>query len=153
MEERMAPENDGSDRRESGYTRTIESKIRSATLATRLRGFGVQLLWIVVVLAGAGVPLNQALGGPRWVGPVLGFVVVVAAGVERIFSRTTVAAAAHDELRRSLEQEKRLFTARAGSYAGSDAPFAAFASRCEEIIGKHDQTLIAEGRKMTKDAG
>ncbi len=75
-----------------------------------------------MIVAGAGVPLTEALGGPAWIGPILGFVVVVAVGIDRIFGRTTPAASAQDALRRGLARERRLFLSGASPYDAADAP-------------------------------
>lgn len=103
------------------YVEELRSRIKTGNLGALLRTGGIQALWIIVILAGAGVPLNEAVEGPGWVGPTLGFVVVVAAGVERVFARTTPAAAAQDTLRRGLSREQRIFLARADIYGGEDA--------------------------------
>jgi hypothetical protein len=68
------------------------------------------MMWVVIVTAGAGVPLAAAVGWPDEVGPALGFVVVVvvASGIERIFGRTTPTAVAWEKLNRELSRQTRL---------------------------------------------
>lgn len=116
-----------------------------------LRTGGLQTLWIIVIVAGAGVPLNEALSGPGWVGPVLGFTVVVAAGVERIFGRTTPAAAAQDALRRGLARERRLFLAGVGPYDG-DGAFELYAERSEQLVADYDQAMVAYSSTLARRA-
>lgn len=97
------------------------------------------------------MPLNEAVNGPSWVGPALGFVVVVAAGVERVFARTTPAAAAQDTLRRSLSREQRIFLARAGVYSEPDA-FDRYIMRCEELIADYDRTMVEYSSSLARRA-
>ncbi|MGB3256407.1 MAG: hypothetical protein WBG89_14460 [Ornithinimicrobium sp.] len=133
------------------YVQELRSRIKMGNLGALLRTGGIQALWIVVILAGAGVPLNEAVDGPSWVGPALGFVVVVAAGVERIFARTTPAAAAQDTLRRSLSREQRIFLARAGVYSEEDA-FDRYIVRCEQLIADYDQTMVDYSGSLARQA-
>lgn len=133
------------------YLDDLRSRVRTGRLGALLRTLAIQGLWVLVVLAGAGVPLNQAVGGPGWVGPTLGFIVVVAAGIERVFARTTPAAAAQDVLRRGLAREHRLYLAGAGSYSGSDA-FARFAERCEQLIADYDRIMVSYSTTLASQA-
>lgn len=127
--------------RQRRYVEQLHARIRTGNAASLLRTGGIQGLWIIVIVSGAGVPLNEALEGPAWVGPTLGFVVVVAAGVERIFGRTTPAAAAQDTLRRGLARERRLFLAGTGPYQADDA-FDLYAERSEGLIASYDQAMV-----------
>ncbi|MGB3686433.1 MAG: hypothetical protein WA991_11485 [Ornithinimicrobium sp.] len=90
------------------YIAFVRARIRIGNTAAMLRTVVIQSLWIIVIIAGAGVPLSAALHGPEWVAPILGFAVVVAAGIERVFRRTTSAAVAQDSLRRGLAREQRM---------------------------------------------
>ncbi len=123
------------------YAAELHRRVRLGNAGALLRTWGIQALWIIVILSGAGVPLNEALDGPYWVGPVLGFLVVVAAGIERVFGRTTPAAAAQDVLRRGLAREQRLFDAGVGDYRGDDA-FERYLRRCEELISAYDESML-----------
>jgi hypothetical protein len=127
-EQAARPANTSEQRR---YVEQLHARIRVGNAASMLRTGGIRTLWIIVVVAGAGVPLNEAIGGPVWFGPALGFVVVVAAGIERIFGRTTPAAAAQDLLRRGLARERRLFLSGAAAYGASNA-FDLYAERSEQ---------------------
>jgi hypothetical protein len=111
----------------------------------------VHSLWLVVVLAGAGIPLNTALGGPNWVEPVLGFVIVAAAGADRIFGRTRDKAAAVDTLRRSLNKQLRLREIASEEYTGLSYPsvaFAQFVSGCEQSIDAFDQHVVKQNKRL-----
>lgn len=126
------------------YDRAIRRRLRIANGAAWFRATGIQVVWLVVLIAGAGVPLTQALtsDGWTWVNPVLGFVVVIGAGVERIFSRTTEAAVSLDVLRRNLARERRLLMAGSGEYAASDHPHRLYAERVEALIATYDGKMI-----------
>ncbi len=123
------------------YVADLRSRIRTGRVAALLRTGGLQVLWIIVIVAGAGVSLSDAVTAPSWVAPTLGFVVVVAAGVERIFSRATPAAAAQDRLRRGLAREQRLFAARAEPYTDDEA-FALYSSRSEALLAEYDRVML-----------
>lgn len=131
------------------YVTDLRSRVRTGRVAALLRTGGIQVLWIIVVVAGAGVPLSDAVAGPSWVAPTLGFVVVVAAGVERIFSRATPAAAAQDKLRRGLSREQRLFDARAEPYTDGEA-FAIYSSRSEALLAEYDQAMLDYSSSLTR---
>jgi hypothetical protein len=134
------------------YQRLTKRRFRAANIAVWLRAGGIQAVWLVVLIAGAAIPLTEAIivDGWTWVSPVLGFVIVVAAGVERIFSRTAGAAGALDELRRGLMQERRLLLAKSGEYATSDEPFALWAQRSEDRITSYDQRMIAHNKETVR---
>jgi hypothetical protein len=128
------------------YLAETRTRLRFASFATWGRASGLQILWLSVVLAGAGIPLNRALGGPSWVDPTLGFVVVAAAGIEKIFSRTTPAAVARDRLRRHLERERRRFEAGIEEYADRATASTTFVERVEAIISRYDEEMLEYGR-------
>lgn len=136
---------------ERGYLDDLSGRIRVGSTGALLRTGGIQALWIVVIVAGAGVSLSEAVGASDWVPPTLGFVVVVAAGLERVFARATPAAAAQDALRRALARERRAFRARVGAYAGADA-FDQLVDRCERFIALYDQTMIQYAESLAKRA-
>ena len=133
------------------YADQLGSRIRIGNAASGLRTGGIQALWIIVIVAGAGVPLTEALGGPSWVSPVLGFVVVVAAGMERIFGRTTPAASAQDALRRGLAREQRLYRSGATPYGAADA-FDRYAERSERLIAEYDEAMVAYSSGLARRA-
>ena len=126
----------------------IERRIRRFRTEVWLRTTTIQLLWLVVVLAGAAIPLSSALGWWDWIEPTLGFVVVAAAGVERIFARTSGKAATVDELRRALAHEHRTFRAATGAYADPTTAFSTFAARCEAAIDIHDRRTVEEDQRL-----
>lgn len=134
------------------YERLIRSRLRWANLAAMLRAFFIQLSWLVVLFAGAAVPLSDALGAPGWVSPTLGFVVVAGAGLERIFSRASDAAVAVEELRRSLARERRAYlTAQAVGHAGSDEEaFAIYRRRVEEAMAAYDRRMVEYHSRLLK---
>ncbi len=98
------------------------------------------------------MPLTEALGGPSWLGPSLGFAVVVAAGVERIFGRATPAAAAQDLLRRGLARERRLFLAGAGPYASGEAGLDLYAERSERLVADYDSAMVEYSTTLARRA-
>ncbi len=128
------------------YAAAVRARLRVARAAGRMRAGGIQVTWLVVVLAGAAVPLSQALEAPSWVGPVLGFTVVIAAGIERIFQRTTDAALALDALRRALERAERQLVAPGPTAEGDRA--AAFVERCEEAFRDYDERMEDYQKRM-----
>ena len=136
------------------FDRMVRSRLRLANLAARLRAGGIQVVWLVVLIAGAAIPLTEALitDGWTWVSPVLGFVVVIAAGLERIFSRTTDAAAALDQLRRELSRERRLLIARSGPYAETGEPHNLYATRAEAVIASSDARMVDYNRRVLTGA-
>lgn len=101
------------------YQDEIRRRDRRATWATRSRYLLIHLSWIIVLLAGAGISLGEALTGtPDWVTPLLGFVVVVFQGIGRVFGRTSSGSLAMDQLRRGLGRERRLVLVGGGPYGG-----------------------------------
>ena len=90
--------------------------------------------------------------GWSWISPTLGFLIVVAAGVERIFGRTTEAAVALDKLRRELAREHRMLVAIAGPYSLADDRFALYAQRTEEHIARYDEQMVAYHSQVVRDA-
>lgn len=138
------PDRDGEPGKHRAYERRLRRKRGIADTAAVLRAGGIQFVWLVVLVAGAAIPLTEALvdDGWEWVSPVLGFVVVIAAGLERIFRRTTDAAVALDRLRRNLSRERRLLIAGAGPYATAQDPYALYAESCEGFIATYDDAMV-----------
>jgi hypothetical protein len=136
------------------FDRHVRRRLRVANVAAWLRAGGIQFAWLVIVIAGAAIPLSEALIGDgwSWVSPTLGFLIVIAAGVERIFGRTTEAAVALDSLRRELARERRMLTASAGPYSLADDRFGLYAERTEEHIARYDERMIAYHRQVIRDA-
>ena len=133
------------------YLASIKRRAGAAGASAWARAGTVHALWLVVVLAGAGIPLNGALGGPSWVEPSLGFVIVAAAGADKIFARTRHKAAAVDTLRRSLNKQLRLMSTASGDYAGLDDPpraFAKFVNNSELLIDQYDQQVIEQNKQF-----
>jgi hypothetical protein len=139
---------DGLTDEQQKYLDEIQRRTRTAGISMWARGATVQFLWLVVVLAGAGIPLNGALGGPDWVEPTLGFIVVAAAGIDQIFGRTSRKAATVDRLRRALAHETRLLRAGAVPYADDSTAFATFIERCELAIAEYNKRVIKENRRL-----
>lgn len=131
-----------------GYERDMNQRRRSLAREFRLRYFALQATWVIVLTAGAAIPLSAALGWPGWVAPVLGFSVVVATGLEKVFNRTTDGAVAVDRLRRALEQEGRLFRARRLHYADIDDPFDEYVCRSEAAIADFDRSMLAYAQQI-----
>jgi len=138
MTTEATPSNDD---RQRTYLSYIEARATAGRYQMWARALSAQALWLVVVLAGAAIPLNTAVGGPAWVEPWLGFTVVAAAGIERIFARTSQKAAAVDSLRRALEQKVRRLQTEAVAPCPEDT-FAKFVDDCEELIDHHNQQVI-----------
>jgi hypothetical protein len=139
---------DGLDEAQRAYLAEIQHRVRRLGTEVWLRTTAIQAMWLVVVLAGAGIPLNTALGGPGWVEPSLGFVVVAAAGIERIFVRTSGKAATVDVLRRALAHECRLLSAGTGGDDEQRAGFESFVERCESAILAHDRQVVEDDRQL-----
>ncbi len=116
--------------------------MRVANVAAWARTAGIQLVWLVIIVAGAAIPLVELADGWRWASPVLGFVIVIAAGVERIFGRTTEAAVAVDLLRRRLARERRLHATLTEDYAVADDPNDLYVERTEQHLDRYDKTMI-----------
>lgn len=135
------------------YEQLVGRRLRVANAAARMRASGIQAVWLVVLVAGAAVPLSEALmtDGWTWVSPVLGFVIVIAAGLERIFRRTTEAAVPLDELRRNVARERRLLLAGADVYGDADATYALFAERVEQHIGVYDRAMVDYAKRVVGD--
>lgn len=136
------------------FERMVTNRLRVANLAAYMRATGIQVVWFVIIIAGAAVPLTGALvdDGWNWLSPTLGFVIVTAAGLERIFGRTTRAAVALDRLRRELSRERRLMMTRTGPYADAPDPFLVFAERSEASIATYDASMI-EVNSRAADSG
>ncbi len=108
----------------------------------RARYVSIHLSWIVVLVAGAAVALVDVFDLSTRYAAVLGLVVVVFQGFERIFDRTSHGAQANDVLRRALEQEQRMALGGIGPYVDAADPFDVFAERCEALIAAHDATMV-----------
>jgi hypothetical protein len=123
-----------------------------ANLGAWMRAGGIQIVWLIILIAGAAIPLSEVLidGGWEWVTPVLGFTVVIAAGLERIFSRTTPAAAALDELRRNLAHEYRIFLAAPEDQDGGADRFEKYVERSEALVADYDQKMIDYNSRVVR---
>lgn len=122
------------------------------TWTTRLRYLLVHLSWVVVLLAGAAVPLAEALDLSSWVVALLGFTVVAFQGVDRLFDRTSRGSEAMDRLRRGLAREQRLLLVGGGDYAAMDAAAdraKLFVERCERLLGENDATMVEYFANLT----
>ena len=132
--------------RQEEYLEAVERRVRRANAAVLSRVIGVQIAWSVSLVCGAGVALVQLWGvidtsgspGPQWTSAILGFVIVVAQGADKLFARTSGVVRADDEMRRNMARELRWFRAGAGPYLGSDDPFSQFADRAEAELARHD---------------
>lgn len=136
------------DRRQ--YARRIRWRLRMANVAAWMRAGGIQIVWLTILIAGAAIPVSDVLidGGWEWVSPVLGFIIVIAAGLERIFSRTTPAAAAVDELRRNLAHEYRVYLA--ASDDGGPDRFDRYVERSEALVADYDQKMIDYNARVVR---
>ena len=140
----------GSDQAQTEYIQQYDRRLRRMSRAANARIFGIQTSWSVALLAGAAVPLVVALGTATWVTSILGFVVVVATGAERIFARTVGAGAALDRLRRKLGTEQRLYLTVTGPYSEDGDQFKHFVQRTEDAITNYDNTAV---RAHAEEAG
>lgn len=129
----------------------IDRRLRQARWQVRLRVGAIQFSWVVVTIAGAAVALVEAFGWPGWSAALLGFLVVVFQGLERIFGRTTEGSRSVDVLRRDLGREKRLYLAGEGRYKDADDPFSAFVEIAEELIARNDDEEVAYNTQLTGD--
>ncbi|MGA9279566.1 hypothetical protein [Ilumatobacter sp.] len=136
---------------QKAYLREIRRRERRATLSTRGRYVAIHLSWIVVLLAGAGVPLAQALGSPAWVAAMLGFVVVAFQGFDRIFGRTSEGSRSMDLLRRRLAREQRLMLAGGGQYAAGVDRIEVFVDRCEDLLLANDDEMVNYFASLAED--
>jgi hypothetical protein len=134
------------------YLDEIRRRDRRARWGTRLRYLVMHVSWIIVLLAGAAIALVEVFGLSSWVAPLLGFVVVVFQGVDRIFERTARGALAMDVLRRGLEREQRLLLVGGGPYAIAEDRGSLFAARCEDLIAENDRTMVAYFAELAADA-
>ncbi|MFV0459227.1 MAG: hypothetical protein ACK5MT_10735 [Actinomycetales bacterium] len=131
------------------YDGALRRRLRLATMAGSARAIGIQVVWLVIIVAGAAIPLTDAvLPGWDWISPTLGFIIVVAAGLERIFRRTTDAAVSLDELRRSLARERRGLLTGIGPYEASEADYVLFIERAEALIAEYDAQMVAYARRV-----
>jgi hypothetical protein len=133
--------------RQEKYVEHMRKRAKSSRYRMGAREFAAQAIWLIVIMAGGAIPLNTALGGPSWIEPSLGFVVVAAAGIEKIFARTGRKAAAIDVLRRDLEQLQRRLEATA-SLPYSEARFAQFVQDCECRVSTHNEDMVKQNRRL-----
>lgn len=136
------------DARQEEYERDMKHRRRGLAREFRLRYFTLQATWVIVLTAGAAIPLSAALGWPGWIAPILGFSIVVATGLEKVFNRTTDGAVAVDRLRRTLDQEGRLFHARKLHYADTNDPFDEYVRRSEAAIAEFDRSMLAYAQRI-----
>ncbi len=128
------------------YLAAVRRRVRRADAAVLSRVAGVQVAWSVALIAGASVPLVQAIGAGNtrvaanaaWITAILGFLVVIAQGADRLFARTSGVVRADDEMRRNLAREERLYLAGSGPYADAADPFHLFVERAEAELARHD---------------
>jgi hypothetical protein len=133
------------------YLKAVNRRVKRADAAVLSRLIGVQVAWIVSLIAGAGVALVQAIGaqvdwlGPNadWISALLGFLVVLAQGADRLVARTSGVVRAEEDMRRNLAREQRLFHARSGPYRTTDDPFHVFVQRAEVELATHDREVAA----------
>lgn len=133
------------------YERIIGRRLRAANWAAGARTAGIQVTWLVIVVAGAAIPLVELFDGWDRASPVLGFVIVIAAGVERIFGRTTEPAVALDVLRRQLAREGRLLHALADDYAATADPFALYVQRTDQHLQRYDEEMVAYNTSLLRN--
>ena len=132
-----------SDRREE-YLAGIERRIVWSDRAMNARGLGQIAAWTVALLAGAGVAVAEVLVDQwRWAPALLGFVVVVAQGADRLFARRRDGAASMDVMRRALTKEKRLYLSGTGVYSDDGTSFETFVERAESILDEYDANSVA----------
>ncbi len=144
------------DQRAHLYVKAVAKRARRANLAVESRLVGIQVTWSVALIAGTGVTVMQAFRqSENWLGhnsalitALLGFVVVVAQGADRLLGRTAAGAAPDDVLRRGLARERRLFDAGEGPYKGSDDSFSVFVERVENLLAANDYAVMAYNRQL-----
>lgn len=126
------------------YVRRIEKRIRWADRGMNARSVGQKAAWTIALAAGGAVSLSQAIVDTwDWLPAVLGFVVVVAQGSDRILNRSADGSASMDRMRRDLSREVRLFHARAAQYDIDDR-FPVFVERAEAILSAYDDDSVAQ---------
>ncbi len=139
----MGRQSDDTAIREAAYLAVVERRIKWSDRAMNTRSFGQVFAWTVALLAGAGVAVAEVLASQwRWAPAVLGFVVVVAQGADRLFARTAGGAIAMESMRRMLTKEKRLYLSRAGPYAGAETAFDTFVERVERVLDQYDDASV-----------
>ncbi len=137
------------------YDKHLRRRLLVAGAAAWMRAGGIQAVWLIVLVAGAAVPLSDAVlsgEGWTWVTPTLGFIIVVAAGLERIFRRTTDAAVPLDELRRNVSRERRLLLARAEKYGDPDTTYTLYVQRVEQHIAEYDRQMVEYAKRVVSGA-
>jgi hypothetical protein len=138
---------------QKAYLQEIRRRDRRATWATRCRYVLIHLSWIIVLLAGAAVALVDVFDLSSRFAALLGFVVVVFQGIERVFDRTSVGSRSMDLLRRGLAREQRLMLVRGGPYASAEDPIELFAERCEQLLSENDDAMVDYFAKLADQAG
>lgn len=123
------------------YLHDILVRDRRAKWNTRMRYLAMHLSWIVVLIAGALIPVVGTSDWANWVVP-LGIVIVVFQGIDGIFHRTAAGGRAMDILRRGLEAEQRMLLVGAGPYAETADPYAVFVKRCERLVRANDAFMV-----------
>jgi hypothetical protein len=118
----------------------------------RARYVAIHASWIVVLLAGAAVSLVDVFDLSSRFAALLGFVVVVFQGIDRVFDRTAPGAHADNRLRRALAQEQRLLPVRGGPYAKAEDAVGVFAERCERLLAENDATMIDYFARSTRSS-
>ena len=135
------------------YLDEIDRKVRWADGLMTARSVGQKATWVVALLAGAAVTLSDALEWWSWWTPVLGFVVVVAQGSDRLFARSSPTALAKESMRRALGKERRLFYAAAPPYRDADDRFALFVERTEAALDRYDEALLEATERESRGGG
>jgi hypothetical protein len=135
------------------YLAEFDQRLRRWRRATLVRDVGLQSTWIIALLAGAGVPLVQSFAWDRGVASLLGFVVVVATGAERLFARTSEQADALDRCRRGLESERRMYMTATGPYTNESEHFRLFVERSEVITAAYDERSLRAQRNHAQPGG
>ena len=132
------------DEAQQQYMHRIEKRIRWADRGMNARSVGQKVAWTVARVAGGAVSLSEAVvASMDWLPAVLGFVVVVAQGSDRLLRRSAEGSASMERMRRDLSREHRLFRARATVY-DLDEPFPVFVDRVEAILGTYDNESVAQ---------
>jgi len=134
---------------EADFMRRLDRRIRRTRVAALARNAGVQAAWSLTLLAGAGVPLVSSFDWNA-TASVLGFVVVVASGAERIFARTADGGEAIERLHRGLASERRLYQACAGPYGDDATRFEQLVERTESLISIYDAAIVETNRRQTQ---
>lgn len=132
------------DEAQQQYLDRVEQRVRWADRGMNARSVGQKAAWTIALVAGGAVSLSEAVvSSMDWLPAVLGFVVVVAQGSDRLLRRSEAGSASMDRMRRDLSRENRLFHARASVY-DLDDPFPVFVERVEAILRTYDDESVAQ---------